>query len=70
MMTTTLTCDRCGEPATEWWRMTRHAYLDQMRHDAHDLMEMDLCPRCAEELRAWCDGRKRDDDGRVSGERQ
>lgn len=60
MTSTTSTCDRCGEPAAEWVRIWCHAYLDQMRHDAHDLMEMDLCPRCAAELRAWCTEKKED----------
>ena len=53
MRTEKLTCDRCGEPAFEWVRVTEHAYYDQMRLDAHALSEMDLCPKCAEELAGW-----------------
>lgn len=48
-----LVCDRCGEPATEWVRVTEHAYYGQMRLDAHDLHDIDLCPKCAGELAAW-----------------
>lgn len=48
-----LVCDRCGEPATEWVRVTEHAYYNQMRLDAHNLRDLDLCPKCASELGAW-----------------
>ena len=58
MQTVTFACDRCGEPASGWVRITAHAYQGQMRCGAHDLREMDLCPRCAAELRAWCDNDK------------
>ena len=53
----TCVCDRCGEPATEWVRVTEHAYMEQMRCDAHNLMELDLCSACASELRLWMEER-------------
>ena len=49
------TCDRCGEPASEWGRVYEHDLLDGMRAGAHNLREMDLCPRCAAELREWAE---------------
>ncbi len=49
----TCICDRCGEPATEWVRITEHAYSGQMRCDAHDLNELDLCGACVKELHLW-----------------
>lgn len=58
MRTETLTCDRCGENATEWVRVFRHELLDGMRAGAHDLREVDLCPACAHKLFIWLDKRK------------
>lgn len=57
MRKVTFTCDRCGEPATEWVRMYRHDLLHGMRADAHDLQELDLCPACARELGKWSEVR-------------
>lgn len=54
MRVTMTTCDRCGESATEWVRVMRHQIAgDGMRRDAHDLVELDLCPACAKELGLW-----------------
>lgn len=50
-------CDRCGEPATTWVRVAEHSYQGQMRCDAHDLIELDLCPACQRELRLWTEVR-------------
>ena len=49
----TFTCDSCGQPASEWVRIFRHELLHAMRRDAHDLKEIDLCPKCAAELDEW-----------------
>lgn len=49
----TFTCDRCGQPAVAWVRFAEHSYLNQMRCDAHDLRELDLCAACVKELRLW-----------------
>ena len=63
--TTDFRCDLCGEPATEYVRVMRHALLDGMRQGAHDMTEIDLCPTCAE--RVWCtltEKRRTDETGR------
>lgn len=60
MRSTEFRCDLCGEPATEWVRAYRHTLLDGMRQGAHDLLEIDLCPACAE--RVWGALTKREED--------
>lgn len=50
MRTETFVCDLCGEPATEWWRIQRHQLVDGLRHGAHDMVELDLCPKCAQAM--------------------
>ena len=61
MRVETRTCDRCGATATEVALVTWAAAGLAVAAHAHDMEEMDLCPRCAAELRAWCD---RDDERR------
>jgi len=52
MKTTEFRCDLCGEPAGEWWRILRHDLVGARCGAAHDVIEMDLCPACAERVRA------------------
>lgn len=42
--------------------MYEHDLLDGMRHDAHDMRELDLCAECAGQLRAWLGVRPDGDD--------
>ena len=53
MKTVSFTCDRCGRNAAEFVRMTKHHLIDAYRHDAHDVVERDLCEECASELDDW-----------------
>lgn len=57
MLIKTFTCDRCGEPATEWVRYSIHSILDGMRVGAHDINEVDLCPKCSAEFQRWMEVR-------------
>lgn len=58
----TFTCDRCGEPASAWVRMYEHDLLNGMRRDAHNMYELDLCPKCTEQLRKWMEVTSNGDD--------
>ena len=62
MRTEEYTCDRCGDVADRgasvYW------YELPARTQAYDLTVVDLCPRCADELRAWLGERKEVTDGR------
>lgn len=50
MRVVTITCDRCGEPATDrvrvWWHLAQ-------ANEKYDMDDRDLCRRCADELRGW-----------------
>ena len=54
MKTEDYACDRCGAKAdgaaSVYW------YELPLRQ-AYDLTVVDLCPRCADELRRWLDGK-------------
>ena len=50
MRTEEYACDRCGQRADG--AVSVYWYELPLRQ-AHDLTVVDLCPACAEELRAW-----------------
>ena len=58
MRTEEYTCDRCGGSATG--AASVYWYELPARTQAYDLTVVDLCPRCADELRAWLDEKKED----------
>lgn len=64
MKVTTFSCDRCGRQATAWIRVMEHDYMGQLRCEAHDMHELDLCPSCVDELKKWM-AVKPDDNERV-----
>jgi hypothetical protein len=63
MRTEKYTCDRCGKRADG--AVSVYWYELPLRQ-AYDLTVRDLCPSCAEELRAWLGA----DGGPIAGKRE
>ena len=59
MKQTDYTCDRCGAKAD---RAASVYWYELPLKQAYDLTVRDLCAACADELAAWLDGKKKEDE--------